>query len=55
MAYNRCPVRLKQFCHLSLSQPHRIVFQANVNLRLPVFRLIYNYLVLFHKFQHHGI
>jgi len=49
MAYNRCPVRLKQFCHLSLSQPHRIVFQADIYLRLPVFRLIYCYLVFFHK------
>ena len=49
MAYNRCPVRLKQFCHLSLSQPHGIIFQADIYLCLPVFRLIYNYLVFFHK------
>ena len=44
-----CPVFLKQFCHLSLRQPHSLILQAHIYLRLPVVGLIYYYFVLFHS------
>ena len=40
---------LEQFSHLGLCQPDRIVFQADIYLRLPVFTLIYDDSVLFHE------
>ena len=51
VAGNNRLVFLKQFCHLCLRQPHRIIFQADIYLCLPVFRLIYYYLVFIHKFR----
>ena len=41
-------VFLKQFCHLSLCQPHSLVLQSDINLCLSVLCLINDYLVLFH-------
>ncbi len=41
-------VFLEQLCHLRLSQPHHVVIQADINLRLSVFCLIDYNLVLFH-------
>ena len=38
-AYNST-ILLKQFCHLSLSQPHRFILQLHINRRFPVFCLI---------------
>ena len=42
-------ILLKQLCHLSLRQPHRLVLQSNIDLSLTIFRLIdYNLLIFFH-------
>ena len=41
-------VFLKQLSHLSLRQPHRLILQADINLRLSVLRLIDYNLVLVH-------
>ena len=39
-------VRLKQFCHLRLCEPHSIVLHTNIDLRLSVLGLIDEYLVI---------
>ncbi len=40
---------LKQFYHLSLCQPHRVILQSDIYLCLSVLCLIYDNVVLFHK------
>ena len=42
------PVFLKQLCHLSLCQPHCLILQPDIYLRLSVLGLIYDDFALFH-------
>ena len=43
---NSSSVFLKQLCHLRLCEPHRFVLHTDINLCLPVFRLIDYYLIV---------
>ena len=46
MCPNSSSVFLKQLCHLRLCEPHRFVLHTDINLCLPVLRLIDDYLVV---------
>ena len=42
-------ILLKQLCHLSLCQPHGLILQPDINLRLSIWSLIdYNLLIFLH-------
>ena len=42
-------ILLKQLSHLSLCQPHGLILQPDINLRLSIWSLIdYNLLIFFH-------
>ena len=47
-------ILLKQFSHLSLCQPHRLIFQPDINLRLPVWSLIDSYTLTSLHFAHYN-
>ncbi len=47
MASNNSSILLKQLSHLSLCQPHRLILQTDINLSLPIWSLVNNYLLIF--------
>lgn len=47
MASNNSSILLKQLSHLSLCQPHRFILQPDINLSLPIWSLVNNYLLIF--------
>lgn len=46
MPYNNSSIRLKQFCHLSLSKPHVLILQLYIKLSLAIISLVYYNLVV---------
>ena len=49
MTNNRSSICLEQFSHLGLGEPDGFVFQADINLCLSVFTLIYDNFTIFHE------